>query len=40
MAAKACTFSDVDTDAVRAATQTLRAVRRRIDDVIDGAEEP
>ena len=33
-------FSDIDPDAVRAATQTLRAVRRRIDDVIDGAEEP
>lgn len=33
-------FSDIDADAVRAATQTLRAVRRRIDDVIDGAEEP
>jgi DNA-binding MarR family transcriptional regulator len=33
-------FSDIDTDAVRAATQTLRAVRRRLDDVIDGAEEP
>jgi DNA-binding MarR family transcriptional regulator len=32
-------FADVDTAAVRAATQTLRAVRRRIDDVIDGAEE-
>jgi DNA-binding MarR family transcriptional regulator len=33
-------FSDIDTAAVRAATQTLRAVRRRIDDAIDGAEEP
>ena len=33
-------FSDIEADAVRAATQTLRAVRRRIDDVIDGAEEP
>jgi DNA-binding MarR family transcriptional regulator len=33
-------FFDVDTAAVRAATETLRAVRRRIDDVIDRAEEP
>jgi DNA-binding MarR family transcriptional regulator len=33
-------FADIDADAVRAATQTLRAVRRRIDDVIDGAEVP
>jgi DNA-binding MarR family transcriptional regulator len=33
-------FSDVDTAAVRVATETLRAVRRRIDDVIDRAEEP
>jgi DNA-binding MarR family transcriptional regulator len=33
-------FSDIDADAVRAATRTLRAVRGRIDDVIDGAEEP
>jgi DNA-binding MarR family transcriptional regulator len=32
-------FADVDTAAVRTATQTLRALRRRIDDVIDGAEE-
>ena len=33
-------FSDVDPAAVDAATQTLRAVRRRIDDVIDQVEEP
>jgi DNA-binding MarR family transcriptional regulator len=33
-------FSDIDATAVRAATQTLRTVRRHIDDVIDGAEEP
>jgi DNA-binding MarR family transcriptional regulator len=32
-------FADVDTAAVRTATQTLRALRRHIDDVIDGAEE-
>jgi DNA-binding MarR family transcriptional regulator len=33
-------FSDVDTADVRAATQTLRAVRVRIADVIDKVEEP
>jgi DNA-binding MarR family transcriptional regulator len=33
-------FSDFDTAKVRAATQTLRAVRLRIDDVIDQVEEP
>jgi DNA-binding MarR family transcriptional regulator len=33
-------FSDFDTAEVRAATQTLRAVRLRIDDVIDQVEEP
>jgi DNA-binding MarR family transcriptional regulator len=32
-------FSDLDTAHVRAATQTLRAVRRRIADVIDQVEE-
>ncbi len=33
-------FSDLDPAAVRAATQALRTVRRRIDDVIDQVEEP
>jgi DNA-binding MarR family transcriptional regulator len=33
-------FSDIDTAAVRVATETLRTVRRRIDDVTDRAEEP
>jgi DNA-binding MarR family transcriptional regulator len=32
-------FADLDTAHVRAATQTLRAVRRRIADVIDQVEE-
>jgi DNA-binding MarR family transcriptional regulator len=30
------TFSDLDAAAVLSATETLRAVRRRIDDIIDG----
>jgi DNA-binding MarR family transcriptional regulator len=33
------TFSDLDAAAVLSATETLRAVRRRIDDVIDNVEE-
>ena len=33
-------FSDFATADVRAATHTLRAVRRRIGDVIDRVEEP